>query len=245
MIQFTRGLDANYFLGEGDYVTFIETHLIPPLTGIRGGEGMRAPAMRERLPTALTCWRYTGEVCQIPIEPAAAGHRYVSAPDAPPGYIEDLLELLTSFEGIILRREALLGFHGIQVLPIPTAPAAVAPGPSVSLPAARRERQAPARSRGRARSARAESGPSKPILSKDDTVTSEAEEATSQHAESSQSGDDNADSGSASGDATEPSSEIESSDDFGFGSASGSNSGADGDSFESSPRKRTKRASRN
>lgn len=83
MIQFTRGLDANYFLGEGDYATFIETHLMPPLAGVRGGEEMRAPATRERarvprargkgatqmkqrndwpeLSTALTCWRYTRE----------------------------------------------------------------------------------------------------------------------------------------------------------------------------------------
>ncbi|GMP54494.1 hypothetical protein CsSME_00019654 [Camellia sinensis var. sinensis] len=50
MIQFTRGLDADYFLGEGDYATFIETHLMPHLTGIRRGEGVRAPAGREREP---------------------------------------------------------------------------------------------------------------------------------------------------------------------------------------------------
>ncbi|GMP44788.1 hypothetical protein CsSME_00013568 [Camellia sinensis var. sinensis] len=172
MIQFTRGLDADYFLEEGDYVIFIETHLMPPLTGIRRGEGIRAPATRERarvpratgarkLPTALTCWRYTGETYQIPIEPPAAGHRYIRAPDAPPaspGYTEDLLELLATFEGMILRREALLGFHSIQVLLIPTAPAAVAPGPSVPPPTAGRERQAPARSRGRARSAQPRPG---------------------------------------------------------------------------------------
>ncbi|GMP24169.1 hypothetical protein CsSME_00001532 [Camellia sinensis var. sinensis] len=141
MIQFTRGLDANYYLGEGDYATFIETHLMPPLTDIHGGEGIRVPAMRERvgvpkatrareLPTALTCWRY----------------------------IEDLLELLASFEGMILRREALLSFHGIQVPLLSTASAAAAPGPSVPPPTAGRERQAPARSRDRARSDAIEPG---------------------------------------------------------------------------------------
>ncbi|GMP40999.1 hypothetical protein CsSME_00011253 [Camellia sinensis var. sinensis] len=204
MIQFARGLDIDYFLEEGDYAIFIETHLMPPLTSIRGGEGMRAPvAKREpeypELPTALTCWGYTGEAYQIPIESAAVGHRYVSAPDAPPappGYTEDLLELLASFGGMLLRREALLGFHNIQVLLIPTSPTTTAPGPSVPPPEARRERQAPTCKRGRARSTRADS------------------------------------------------SETESSDDSGSGSASGSDNGANGDSFESPPKKRKKRASR-
>ncbi|CAL5364253.1 unnamed protein product [Camellia sinensis] len=62
---------------------------------------------------------------------------------APPRYTEDLLELLASFEGMILRRE---------VPPLSTASAAAAPGPSVPPPAAGRERQAPAPSRDRARS---------------------------------------------------------------------------------------------
>ncbi|GMP24170.1 hypothetical protein CsSME_00001532 [Camellia sinensis var. sinensis] len=122
--------------------------------------------MRQRtgwpeLPTALTCWRYTGEAYQISIEPAAAGHRYTRAQDAPPApprYIEDLLELLASFEGMILRREALLSFHGIQVPLLSTASAAAAPGPSVPPPTAGRERQAPARSRDRARSDAIEPG---------------------------------------------------------------------------------------
>ncbi|GMQ10972.1 hypothetical protein CsSME_00053766 [Camellia sinensis var. sinensis] len=48
MIQFTEGLEADYFRGEGDYSTFIRTHLMPPLTGICGGEGVGAPAMRKR-----------------------------------------------------------------------------------------------------------------------------------------------------------------------------------------------------
>ncbi|GMP97657.1 hypothetical protein CsSME_00045825 [Camellia sinensis var. sinensis] len=48
MIQFTRGLDVDYFLEEGDYATFIETHLMPHLTSICGGVGMRGPATRGR-----------------------------------------------------------------------------------------------------------------------------------------------------------------------------------------------------
>ncbi|GMP24295.1 hypothetical protein CsSME_00001610 [Camellia sinensis var. sinensis] len=148
VIQFMVGLEVEYFRVEGDYVAFIQTHLMSPLTGVREGEGVRAPAARARrkatrasrargkevpqarqgtgwleLPTALTCWRYTGEAYQIPIEPAAAGYRYTRAHDAPPictaflaspGYTEGLLELLASFEGMILRRETLLSFHGIQ-----------------------------------------------------------------------------------------------------------------------------------
>ncbi|GMP23912.1 hypothetical protein CsSME_00001352 [Camellia sinensis var. sinensis] len=150
VIQFMVGLEVEYFRVEGDYATFIQTHLMPPLTGVRRGEGVRALAIRGRrratwasracgkgapqarqgigwpeLPIALTCWWYTGEAYQIPIELAAAGHRYTRAHDAPllctkflapPRYTEDLLELLASFEGMILRREALLHFHGIQYI---------------------------------------------------------------------------------------------------------------------------------
>ncbi|GMP31416.1 hypothetical protein CsSME_00005639 [Camellia sinensis var. sinensis] len=39
MIQFARGFDTDYFLGKSDYVTFIETHIMTPLTGIHGGRG--------------------------------------------------------------------------------------------------------------------------------------------------------------------------------------------------------------
>ncbi|KAL7254093.1 hypothetical protein ACSBR1_008482 [Camellia fascicularis] len=71
VINFTRGVDADYFLGEGDYATFIQTHLMLLLM---------------ELLTELTCWRYTREAYQIPIEPPAAGHRYIRAPDSPPIY---------------------------------------------------------------------------------------------------------------------------------------------------------------
>ncbi|XP_028078521.1 uncharacterized protein LOC114280335 [Camellia sinensis] len=101
---------------------------------------------------------------------------------------------------MILRREAVLGFHGIQVPPIPSVLTGAAVGPAVPPSAAGRECQAPARSHGRARGTRTESGPSEPILSDDDAETSKTEEAASQHSESSESRDDNVGSGSESGD---------------------------------------------
>ncbi|GMP63402.1 hypothetical protein CsSME_00025114 [Camellia sinensis var. sinensis] len=95
VIQFMVGLETDYFRMEGDYVTFIQTHLMPPLSGVRRGEGVRAPAARERngstrsrrrrdpeerqgtgwpeLPTSLTFQRRFGETYQIPIAPASAG----------------------------------------------------------------------------------------------------------------------------------------------------------------------------
>lgn len=180
VIDFTRGVDADYFLGKRDYATYIQMHLMPPLTGTRAHAGRtanapstsraREPRGRARgvssvkqgfdwlaHPTELTCWRHTGEAYQIPIEPASAGHRYVRAPDSPPaptGYVEGLLEMLASFDSMILRREALLGFYNIQVLPIPMGPAApAAPAPAVPpLTTKRRERQAPARGQARRRS---------------------------------------------------------------------------------------------
>lgn len=102
VIQFMVVLEADYFRVAGDYATFIQTHLMLPLTGVRGGEGVRAPAARERgrgaratrtcgrrdsgarqrtgwpeLPTTLTYRGYFGEACQIPIEPAPARHEFV------------------------------------------------------------------------------------------------------------------------------------------------------------------------
>ncbi|KAF5933847.1 hypothetical protein HYC85_030018 [Camellia sinensis] len=105
VIDFTRSVDADCFLGEGDYATFIWTHLMPPLMGTRVHIGRvadipststaRAPRGKTRgmlptrrgfgwpeLPTELTCWQYTREAYQIPIEASAAGHRYVRALDS-------------------------------------------------------------------------------------------------------------------------------------------------------------------
>ncbi|GMP48083.1 hypothetical protein CsSME_00015565 [Camellia sinensis var. sinensis] len=46
VIQFMVGLEADYFRVEGDYTVFIQIYLMPPLTGVRGGERARAPAAR-------------------------------------------------------------------------------------------------------------------------------------------------------------------------------------------------------
>ncbi|GMP54659.1 hypothetical protein CsSME_00019746 [Camellia sinensis var. sinensis] len=109
MMNFTRGWGANFFLVEGDYTPFIQTYLMPPLTGARGGEKVRAPSAREsgrgaratrtrsrrdvqsrqrtkwpELPTTLTCWQHTGEAYQIPIEPTPAGHELVGVRGSTP-----------------------------------------------------------------------------------------------------------------------------------------------------------------
>ncbi|XP_028105164.1 hyphally-regulated protein-like [Camellia sinensis] len=153
--------------------------------------------------------------------------------------------------GIVQRRETLFGLHSIPISPMPVAPAVVAaPIPAVPpLAAGRRERQAPVRGQGRAKGARAENGPSEPILSDDVVETSDSEEAASQQLESSESGGDDAGSGSKSGgDDVEEGSGAESRDSSGSDSGleGDSDSGADGDSAPESspPRKRTKRASR-
>ncbi|XP_028088182.1 uncharacterized protein LOC114288794 [Camellia sinensis] len=93
------------------------------------------------------------------------------------------------------------------------------------------KRQAPAHGQGRARDIRAESGPSKSILSDDDAKASDSEEAASQHLESSKGGDGEAGSGSESGgDNAEEGYGAESGDDACSGSGSDSDSGANGDS---------------
>lgn len=85
------GFDADYFRAEGDYAAFIRTHLMRPLTDVRGGEEARALGARERprvtqarqrtnwpeLPTTLTCWQHTGDAYQVPIKPMAAGHELI------------------------------------------------------------------------------------------------------------------------------------------------------------------------
>ncbi|KAI8009968.1 Protein MAIN-LIKE 2, partial [Camellia lanceoleosa] len=86
------------------------------------GEARGMPPTRQSvgwldLPTELTGWRYFGVPYQIPLKPPLPDHRYVRTPDSPPPsieYVEGLLEVLASFEGMILRRDTMLSFHGIQ-----------------------------------------------------------------------------------------------------------------------------------
>ncbi|XP_028074675.1 uncharacterized protein LOC114277057 [Camellia sinensis] len=137
------GLDADYFRVEGDYATFIQTHLMPPLTSVRGGEGAGAPAVRERgreakatrthgrrdsqtrqragwpkLPTSLTCWGRSGETYQIPIEPAPVSHELVGVRGSIPAsieYTEQALELATSLMGMVQTSMNLLSLYRIPI----------------------------------------------------------------------------------------------------------------------------------
>ncbi|GMP96422.1 hypothetical protein CsSME_00045079 [Camellia sinensis var. sinensis] len=78
----------------------------------------RAPRSGARgMPSTRHSWRYSRVPYQIPLEPPLPDHRYVRTPDSPPPsieYVEGLLELMASFEGMILRRETMLSSHGIQ-----------------------------------------------------------------------------------------------------------------------------------
>ncbi|GMP37948.1 hypothetical protein CsSME_00009403 [Camellia sinensis var. sinensis] len=67
-------------------------------------------------PTELTSWRISRVLYQILLEPPLPDHRYVRTPGSPPPsveYVEGLLQVMASFEGIILRREMMLTSHRI------------------------------------------------------------------------------------------------------------------------------------
>ncbi|CAL5337496.1 unnamed protein product [Camellia sinensis] len=84
------------------------------------------------IPTELTGWRY-GTSYPISIEPPMPDHRYVSDPDSPPpprDYMDEMLELVVSLEGMVLRREAQLSILGFQMPPLHTGPQAEPSGPS-------------------------------------------------------------------------------------------------------------------
>ncbi|GMP69064.1 hypothetical protein CsSME_00028460 [Camellia sinensis var. sinensis] len=220
VIQFMVGQDVDFFRAEGDYTDFILTHLMPPLTGVRGDEEAGAPAARVRRKVTRASrahGRRASRAYQIPIELAAAGHELVGARGS------------------------------TSIPPMLIAPAgAVVLAPAISPPTTRRrERKILICGRGRARGTRDRSGPSEPILSDDDAEMSDSKEAASQHSESSESGDDDTGSGSESRGDAEASSEVEGGDGSGSYFGPDSDSGANGDSApESPPRKRTKRASR-
>ncbi|KAI8021479.1 Protein MAIN-LIKE 2, partial [Camellia lanceoleosa] len=70
--------------------------------------------------TELTSWRF-GTPYQVPLEPPLPDHRYVREPDSllpPAEYTEELLGMLATFEGMILRREAQMAIMGVQILSI-------------------------------------------------------------------------------------------------------------------------------
>ncbi|KAF5933444.1 hypothetical protein HYC85_029615 [Camellia sinensis] len=86
------------------------------------------------MPTELIGWQYgTTSPIPIPIEPPVPGHRYVRDPDSPPPpveYMDQVLEMVASLEGMVLRREAQLSIMGFQMPPVYAQPQAGPPGPS-------------------------------------------------------------------------------------------------------------------
>ncbi|CAL5335642.1 unnamed protein product [Camellia sinensis] len=108
---------------------------MPFLTGVRGDEKPRAPAAGERgrgagvariygrrssgarqrarwleLPTTLTYWRYSGKACQIPIEPAPAGHELVGV-QGPTPVCTILFILHIYLISVMLYRTLILSTH--------------------------------------------------------------------------------------------------------------------------------------
>ncbi|KAI8027155.1 Protein MAINTENANCE OF MERISTEMS, partial [Camellia lanceoleosa] len=68
------------------------------------------------MPTELMGWQYgTTSPIPIPIEPPMPGHRYVRDPDSPP-YMDQVLKMVASLEGMVLWREAQLA-HIIEEEP--------------------------------------------------------------------------------------------------------------------------------
>ncbi|GMP25798.1 hypothetical protein CsSME_00002487 [Camellia sinensis var. sinensis] len=61
------------------------------------------------------------------------GHRYVRDPDSPPPpieYMDQVLEMVASLEGMVLQREAQLSIMGFQMPPVYAQPQGGPPGPS-------------------------------------------------------------------------------------------------------------------
>lgn len=162
-----RGADADRFIRDEDYTTYLQTYLMPHLIGVRAhmgriddiasssraqaprGGARKMPHTRHSVrwpnrPTELIGWRYSGVPYQIPLEPPLLDHRYVKTLDSLPvyftafihfifaqilihsytrgfnlhlqpsiEYVEGLLEVMASFEGMILRRGMMLNSYGI------------------------------------------------------------------------------------------------------------------------------------
>ncbi|GMP93934.1 hypothetical protein CsSME_00043567 [Camellia sinensis var. sinensis] len=236
------GTDVLLHLEEGDYATYHHTYLMPPLTGVRtptrraadvpstsragtsrGGAGLVPPILPTYhhagwpdIPTELTGWRY-GTSYPIPIEPPMPDHRYISDPDSPPPpreYMEGMLRLVASLEGMVLRREAQLSILSVSMPPLYTEPQA---GPS-----------RPSRGVGRGGSTYGRGRRRAPVVEEE---SSEEEEPVHPQSETSADREGGSSSGSGSGDEAEEGSEDDSPD------------SDDDDGVEAVPQKRTKRAS--
>ncbi|GMP62927.1 hypothetical protein CsSME_00024839 [Camellia sinensis var. sinensis] len=159
MMDYTIGLDSDFFRDEGDYTEFIQTYLMRPLASARrvererpaapvGGAGApRVTQARDRsgsqrgrrgewpeLPTTMTCRGQGGETYQIPITPPPTDHELVIVCGSTPASIEytgQSLELTASVMGMLQRSIDLLSIYGIPApFQIPTV-AGVSAGPSV------------------------------------------------------------------------------------------------------------------
>ncbi|GMP59111.1 hypothetical protein CsSME_00022524 [Camellia sinensis var. sinensis] len=151
------------------------------------------------LPTELTGWRY-GTSYPIPLEPPLPNHRYVRDPDSSPPpseYIEGLLRLVASLEGMVLRRETQLFIIGVSMPPLLVGP---------SRPSRGAGRGDSTRNRGRRRAP-----------NRDDPESSEEEESAHPQSETSAGREDDSGSGSEGGGDAEEDSEGGDSDSDGDG----------------------------
>ncbi|CAL5428939.1 unnamed protein product [Camellia sinensis] len=85
------------------------------------------------MPTELMAWQYgASSPTPIPLEPPMPSDRYAIDPNSPPpsrGYIEEVVGLVATLEGMVLRREAQLSVAGIQMPSWSGQPQARPPGP--------------------------------------------------------------------------------------------------------------------
>ncbi|XP_028103973.1 uncharacterized protein LOC114303031, partial [Camellia sinensis] len=82
------------------------------------------------MPFELTGWRF-GTPYPITLEPPLPDHRYVRDPDSPPPpveYVDEILGVMASLEGMVLRRETHLSAMGAQIPPVYAPPQAGPPG---------------------------------------------------------------------------------------------------------------------
>ncbi|KAI8010906.1 Mediator of RNA polymerase II transcription subunit 22b [Camellia lanceoleosa] len=204
----------------------------------KGGAGLVSPISPTYhhpgwpdMPTELTGWRY-GTSYPIPIEPPMPDHRYVSDPDSPlppREYIDEMLGLVASLEGMVLRREAQLSIMGVQMPPVYTQPQAGPSRPSRGVGPSR-----PSRGAGPSRPSRGVRGGESSHRRRAHIMEEEAseeEEAVDRQSETSADREEGSGPGSDSGGEVEEDLEDDSSDSDGAGGA------------ETVPQKRTKRVS--
>ncbi|CAL5376359.1 unnamed protein product [Camellia sinensis] len=85
------------------------------------------------MPTELMAWQYGAiSPTPIPLEPPMPSDRYAIDPDSPlppRGYMDEVVGLVATLEGMVLRREAQLSVAGIQMPSWSGQPQARPPGP--------------------------------------------------------------------------------------------------------------------